>query len=255
MKRILILLVFLVLASSAASAADWANRVSAMTQGQGRVDRLFDGPEGMTGIVIGPAPGAADNGKILAWGMPGGLLVVGNVYDRNGRNLSEVVHQEKADWFQSAHAAVEPSAGSPDPFWEEAMSFPPAGRAVSEGQGERVFVFTESGCKFCKRFFEEVHADPNLLKKFEIVWVPVTRDGHNFRTGDILNGDLGILKDKDKPVNVSKKQEKFVFDNSIFLQEGGGKLSTPAALVMESDGLSRFYYGIDAKWLRSRQGN
>lgn len=249
MKRILILLVFLVLASSAASAADWANRVTAMTQGQGQVDRLFDGPEGMTGIVIGPAPGAADNGKILAWGTPDGLLVVGNVYDRNGRNLSEVVHQDKPEWFQPSDASVEPSAGAENPVWAEASSFLSTGRAVAEGQGRRVFVFTAIGCPYCAKLYKEIHADPALLRKFEIVWVPVTRDGKNFSTAAILGGNLDLLADNGQPVSVTKEQEQLVRSNTQFLMDHGGKVSTPTAMVMD-DGQALFLYGVNAAYLR-----
>ena len=257
MKRILASVVFFVLVSSVASAADWASRVSSMTKGNGQVDRLFDGPEGMTGIIIGPAPGAADNGKVLAWGMPDGLLVLGNVYDRAGRNLSEVVRQDKPEWFQSGSAAqtsVAPAAAEGDAVWQQAVGFLSSGRAVSTGQGRRIFIFTEAGCAYCKKFYREVQADPSLLRRFEIVWVPVTRDGKDFRTADILGGDLSILANQNKPVNISKEQEQIVYDNALFLQEKGGKLSTPAALVLDEKG-SLFLYGFNAEYLKSMDSN
>lgn len=249
MKRILILLVFVVLASSAASAADWANRVTSMTQGQGQVDRLFDGPEGMTGIVIGPAQSAPDNGRILAWGMPDGLLVVGNVYDRNGRNLSEVVHRDKPEWFQSSADALEPSAGGENPVWADAVSFLATGRAVAEGQGRRVFVFTAFGCPYCEKLYREIHADPSILRKLEIVWVPVTRDGKDFSTAGILGGDLSALGGGNHSVSVTKEQEQIVRSNTQFLHDNGGKVSTPTAMVME-DGQALFLYGVNAAYLR-----
>ncbi len=186
----------LLLLASTASTSDWVSRVSSMTHGQGQVDRLFDGPEGMTGIIIGPAPGATDSGKVLAWGMPDGLLVTGNVYDHAGRNLSDVIRQDKPEWFQStsaAKAAVERPVESGDLIWKEAVSFLSSGRAISEGQGRRVFMFMEAGCGFCQKFYREFRADPSLLRRFEIVWVPVTRSGKDFRTADILGGDMSIL--------------------------------------------------------------
>jgi len=159
-------------------------------------------------------------------------------------------NHNNSDLTQSSYADIETHDGSKDRLWAEATSFLSSGRAVSEGHGKRIFVFTESTCPYSNKFFQEVHTDPNILKNVEIVWVPVTRDGKNFRTGDILNGSLDILKDKNKTVNVSRKQESMVYDNALFLQEKGGRLSVPSALVLGNDGIARFHYEIDTKWLR-----
>lgn len=253
MKRFLIILVGLLLVASTAAASDWAQRVSSLTQGQGQLERVFDGPEGMTGIIIGPTPGSVDNGKILAWGTPSGLLLIGNVYDRNGRNLSDVVRQDRPEWFQS-QVSQGPVEHSGDPFWDEAATFVTSGRAVVEGQGERIYVFTESTCGYCQKFYHEVHADPIFLKRFEVVWVPVTRDGKNLRTGAILNGDMGILTDKGKPVQVSKAQEQFVLDNTYFLQDNGGRLSTPSFLIRKN-GKAEFVYGQTFQTLQTLLGS
>lgn len=256
MQRLILLLAFFLFLTSPATAGDWAQRVSALTQSQGQVERVFDGPEGMTGIIIGPAPGAVDNGKVLAWGTPSGLLMLGNVYDRNGRNLSEVVRQDRPEWFLAqAPAGVTPAAYTGgDPLWDEAEAFLSSGRAVSQGRGKRVYVFTEATCGYCQKFYRDLHANPELLQRFEIVWVPVTRDGKDFRTGAILGGDMSILMDKNKTARLSREQEDIVLKNALFLQERGGRLSTPSMLVMK-DGRAQFIYGIDVQSLKSMSGS
>lgn len=256
MKYLFLSMAGLLLMASSVSANDWAQTVSALTQGQGQLDRIFDGPEGMTGIIIGPAPGAVDDGKVLAWGTPSGLLLVGNVYDRNGRNLSEVVRQDRPEWFQAqASAGVAPAAyPGGDKVWDEAETFLPTGRAVSQGQGMRVYVFTEATCGYCQRFYTEIQASPDILQKFEVVWVPVTRDGKDFRTGAILTGDKGILADKNKPVKISQEQEKIVLHNTYFLQDHGGRLSTPSMLVLKN-GRAQFLYGVNVQTLKSMSGS
>jgi hypothetical protein len=249
MNRVLTILIGLLLVASFAGAADWGQQVSSMTQGQGQVERSFDGPEGMTGIIIGPAPGAVDNGKVLAWGTPSGLLIIGNVYDRNGRNLSDVVRQDKPEWFQPQPVVAKTAAaGDGGPLWAEAETFLASGRAVSEGQGERVYVFTAYSCGYCKKFYREIHADPTFLKRFEIVWVPVTRDGKDFSTGAILNGEKrGFME---KGGHVTKAQEELVLDNTYFLQDNGGRLATPAFLIKQN-GVGKIHYGLNVQTLQS----
>ena len=154
---------------------------------------------------------------------------------------SEVVRADKPEWFASGAPAAPVAQGS-DPFWDEAGTFVATGRAVAEGRGERLYIFTESTCGFCQKFYHEIHSDPSFLQRFEVVWVPVTRDGKNFRTGAILNGDMGILTNKNKSISMSKEQEDFVLENTYFLQDNGGKLSTPSFLI-KKNGKSQFVYG------------
>jgi hypothetical protein len=245
MKKIIILTTLLC-AASFAHAADWSERVSSMTQGQGKAEILFDGPDGVKGIVIGPAPGAADNKKVLAWGLPSGLMVIGNLYDRTGRNLNEVVRKDKPEWFVPAPVV---DLGD-DPLWGEAEGFLAAGRAVSDGkEGERVYAFLESTCGYCRRFYQEYKTNP--VPGVNMVWVPVTRDGKNMRTGAILNGDMDILVNKNKSVRVTREQEDMVYDNALFLQERGGRLSTPAFLVKKPGEKAKFHYGLEVKELRA----
>ncbi len=254
LRKLIFLLVVFVLASGAAAAAEWTQRVSMMTQNHGQVERTFNGPEGLQGLIIGPAAGAEDNGRVLAWGTQEGLLIVGNVYDRNGRNLSEVVRQDKPEWFEANNQATPGSvvpasvtttaSTSGDAVWQEAMSFLDAGRAVKQGSGERVFVFTESSCPYCRKFYEAAQATPGFFSKYEVVWVPVARTRSNLKTGAILTGDMSILTNPQKSVSLTQAQESIVVENSFFLQEKGGRNATPAFLI-QRNGRSEFKYGLE----------
>lgn len=221
--RYLMIMVFIgVFSSMAFAAEDFESRVSVLTQGQGRVERTFPGPEGVQGIVIGPAKGVQDQGKILAWGLPNGLIMIGNLYDRTGRNLSDVVHTEKKEWFGTASVD----------FWGAAERLVETRHAVAEGSGPNtVYVFTEASCTFCQKFFYEAHQDPEFLSRVRIVWIPVTRNGSDLRTGAILSGDLGILSDPSREATLTKDQEEAVLANTMFLKAGSSKVATPSFLL------------------------
>lgn len=243
----------LITASSAvAETPDWNDKVATLTQKQGRVERLFDGPEGIKGIVIGPSEGVPSEGRILAWGLPSGLLMVGNLYDRQGRNLSEVVHTDKPGWF--AAATVEEVATvttaknvtNGDILWRNAATKIPS-HATLQGSGtKRAYVFIDATCPYCKKLYNEIAADKDFLKKFQIAWVPVTRDGQNFSTGSILSGDMSVMNGKAQ--EITDDQKKAVIENVEWLKELGGRVATPGFLYLKN-GTSTITYGINKEKL------
>lgn len=219
-----ILMVFL-LAVSAADAVNWEERVEFLTQGAGRIDRIFEGPEKLTGIIIAPKPGFEHMGKTLAWGLPSGLLIFGDVIDLEGQNLSEVVFQEHEEWF------VDPvSADLLSDIWEEAQMLVELGRAFSEGNGRQVFAFIDAFCPYCADAFQSVHGNHDYLKNNEIIWVPVAWDLETARTtGLLLEDNTAVMQTRSGTVNDPATAELVLQNRDLLIR--AGKRGVPAYMM------------------------
>lgn len=240
----LTMLMATLLTASLAIAVNWDERVEFVTQGTGKVDRIFDGPEGLTGIIIAPKPGFEHMGRGLAWGLPGGLLIFGDVIDLQGQNLSEVVFQEHEEWF-----ADPVSAEMLSDIWKEALLLVEQGRAFSEGSGRQVFAFIDAFCPYCEEAFQAVHGNPEYLDKNEIVWVPIAWNQDTAKTtGLLLEGNTEVMRSRSGTVSDPAVAELVLRNRDLLVRTG--KSGVPAYMMKNAAGEITVVHGNLTELLR-----
>ncbi|WP_226047601.1 hypothetical protein, partial [Acidithiobacillus caldus] len=130
----------------AAAAANYRPLVDKLSAGRATVLSTFAGPDGLTGLVVGPANGAGP--KSIAWGIDGEngpVLIPGPVLDSQGKNLSQQAAER--------HGVIpKPMAGGK---LAQAMLAAP-GFTVGT-KGPLFTVFLDPNCIFCHDFWTKAY--------------------------------------------------------------------------------------------------
>jgi len=233
----------------------WDATLRTITHGQAVIKQTFPGPEGLTGLVISHAPGQPDRGNVLGWSLPNGLLVVGDVYDRNGRNLNEAVKAAMPAIFTTpphpslTNAVPVMTTERADTIFrgiEEAAS---EGAGIREGEREAsIYVFFDPRCGHCKRLHEDLK-NSDVLKTASITWMPVALFGDESEklalfamTGlDALDAAMKG-KASEIPDSAMPKARAAIRANLMLLQLSG-RASTPMVAWRDAQGRAHLDYG------------
>lgn len=117
--------------------------VTGASQGQAQADSVFEGPEGMVGVVITPA-NAPGGEKAVVWMSPeGSMIFLGAAFNEAGENLNVTLGQEhmgKAGGSQSADLL-------------NRVVFGESGSFVQGKSGPIVTVIVDLNCSHCNTFF------------------------------------------------------------------------------------------------------
>lgn len=242
--------------AASASGLPWSAPLSKATQGQAVIVDSFPGPEGLTALIIGPAPGVEDHGKVVGWGLPNGLLMVGNLYDRNGRNLNQVVQASKGLTAEEGRTV---SGEKLEGLWESVRQSLAMGGGVVEGNASAsedatVFIFFDPQCGHCKRLYKEIHQQEDLLRSWRFVWLPVSILGqqgipmaaHALTGPDAFRQVMTLSKEGLKNLPYPDEKARSLLAINQVLLELSGQPATPAMLWRDAQGVIRFEKGYDA---------
>ena len=197
--------------------------VDKSSSGQFKASKLFDGPEGMTGVLVEPTSGGAN--KLVAWtNDTGTILMPGPLFDKDGVNLTETYLNNQAGYT------------SPEKLAEQVLD-----RGFLAGKsGPIVTVFFEPYCGYCNALFEKMEP---LFKKGDIrarfIMVAFLRPDSAARAADIENAKDPFkalskwehLEDKSKAKEstaTQEQQDEIIKNNN--LMNAAGQSGTPALL-------------------------
>lgn len=235
--------------------------LSGITKGKVTVVKTFNGPSGLTGILI------KENSTHLAIvyaTADAKTLIAGTLFDKNGINLTkqsadaflkeETISTPKKTQFQEDEAdQIKVSPFKMD-LLEKETSF------LSQGQGSKVlWIFFDPNCIWCHRLFLMIHQHP-IPETIEIRWIPVgfLKSGSIGKASAILkNGFVELSKDEinfdteneegGAPIISSPKFRSMVQKNNRILKLlGNGGLETPT-LIYRKKGINYLFPGFPDK--------
>ncbi len=177
-------------ASAATPAASpYAAMVESLSHGNMRLLKTFPGPDGLTGLVVGPAKG--HGAKTIVWGVGEKALIPGPVLNAQGQNLTLLA-------LRSQHLLPEPMATGK---LAEAMMQAP-GFTVGT-KGPLFAVFLDPNCIFCHQFWDKAY--PLAQEgKFRFKVVPV-----GFLKSSSLPKAVTILMQKNPEQAWAENEAKF----------------------------------------------
>lgn len=200
------------------------NIVSKSSNGQFTASKLFDGPAGMTGVLVEQAGGGGGQ-KLVAWtNKEGTILMPGPMFDKDGVNLTETILSEQAGYV------------SPEKLAEQVVD-----KGFMAGKsGPIVTVFFEPYCGYCNALFEKMEP---MIDKGEIrvrfIMVAFLRPDSAARAADIENASNPYnelkkwekLKNKEdaKDSKSTEAQQAAILENNN-LMNSAGQTGTPALL-------------------------
>ena len=179
--------------------------VKTVTHGAAAVRKIFDGPpgSGLTGAVIA----GGTHAPVVVWVTADGkTLIAGNVFDVQGRNLTQMATLRLAGGSSLAAsrppspAALSPSSNRPVVLVPGAVRAMADGvRFLREGSGRKtLWIFLDPDCIWCHRLTLDLKAHL-LPADVAVNWVPVAflRPSSVGRAETLLAGGLPAL-DKDE---------------------------------------------------------
>ena len=179
--------------------------VKTVTHGAASVRKIFDGPpgSGLTGAVIA----GGTHPPVVVWVTADGkTLIAGNVFDVQGRNLTQMATlrlaggTSLADSRPPSPAALSPSSSGPVVLASGAYRAMSKGiRFLREGSGRKtLWIFLDPDCIWCHRLTLDLKAHP-LPVDVAVNWVPVAflHPSSVGRAETLLAGGLPAL-DKDE---------------------------------------------------------
>lgn len=237
----------------------WAAPITKATQGQAVIVQSFPGPEGLTALVIGPAPGVQDQGKIIGWGLPNGLVVVGNLFDRNGRNLNDAILKTMGDGRTAPPESKSASHDIPTDKLESLLgSLDQAvamGAATLQGEAsanQTLYIFFDPLCGHCKRLYKELQTPGGLPAGVKVAWLPVSILGgqgiplaaYALSGPDALHKVMTLSKEglKNIPAPDEKTRSLLAINNVVL--DMTGKAITPFMVWRDASGQPRYEPGF-----------
>ena len=187
--RIHLLLVMTGLLSSCSSTpraltdAELSRVVASVSQSRAHMVRRFDGPGGLTGVVVeGNDPGSR---QAAGWVTSDGkYLLIGNLFDQHGHDVADG-HLNHPGWS----AATERGFFQRVQTAEAVSQFPTGTRTL--------YVFADADCVFCWKLFEEMSQSSESFKvaSVRVHWIMVgTQSVESARRGaEILRRGLAGL--------------------------------------------------------------
>lgn len=142
----------------AANLESWKKIIDKASQGRAVITKTTQAPEGMTAIIIDSTKDQVSEGEVLAWGLPNGLMMIGNLYDREGNLVNARFKLAKHDLNESLSLIL-----------EKAVKDKPL--PTSEGSGHEFFVFIDPACGHCKKTWSTLHG--NIPEGVKVTWLPV----------------------------------------------------------------------------------
>lgn len=184
----------------AAAAANYRPLVDKLSAGRATVLSTFAGPDGLTGLVVGPANGAGP--KSIAWGIDGEngpVLIPGPVLDSQGKNLSQQAAEQQV-------VMPKPMAGG-----KLAQAMLAAPGFMVGTKGPLFTVFLDPNCIFCHDFWNKAYPLAKAGKiRFKVV--PV-----GFLKPSSLPKAVTILQSKDPMAAWAQNESAF----NVKTEEGG----------------------------------
>lgn len=135
-------------------------------QSSASVRDVFESSTGMTGMVI-----ETPQGPLVAW-MPEQheVLIIGAVFDRSGRNLSQQTMIERG--FAAAADTPMASRGSADADGKLLRSLQSAAGTTEGRSGPLVFAFVDPKCVYCSHLWR-LARQPIAEGRIRVRWLPV----------------------------------------------------------------------------------
>lgn len=133
---------------SSASQLERAKKlVTGASQGQAQADSVFEGPDGMVGVVIAPA-NAPSGEKAVVWMTPeGSMILLGTAFNETGENLNVTLGQE----HMGKAGSNEDSSKTAELLSRAASS--ESGSFVQGKSGPIVTAIVDLNCSHCNTFF------------------------------------------------------------------------------------------------------
>jgi len=233
--------------------------VKTVTHGAAAVRKIFDGPpgSGLTGAVIA----GGNHVPVVVWVTADGkTLIAGNVFDVQGRNLTQMatLRLANAPVLASARPSA-PAASSPSPTAPVALA-PGAFRAMTkgvrflrEGKGKKtLWIFLDPDCIWCHRLTLDLKAHP-LPADVAVNWVPVAflKPSSVGRAETLLAGGLPALDNDETRFDMATEEggvpethtpdlEASVRENTRILVTLGGTMTPTIVFRDEKGGTLRF---------------
>lgn len=235
--------------------------LSGVTKGKVTVIKTFNGPSGLTGILI------KENSTHLAIVYSTAdekTLIAGTLFDKKGVNLTK----KSADAFLKTEKSS-PTQENQLPEGDSGQIKVPSSKMdlmekkatyISQGKGKEVlWVFFDPNCIWCHRLFMMIEKHP-LSEAIEIRWIPVgfLKPGSIGKASAILKNGLAELTEDEvnfdsineeggAPAIDSPRFRAMVKVNNLILKNlGDGGLETPT-LVYREKGTSYLFPGFPDK--------
>ena len=222
--------------------------VSGVTKGKVTVIKTFNGPSGLTGMLI------KENSSHLAIVYSTAdekTLIAGTLFDKEGVNLTK----QSADTFLKAEKSSlaqknQSQEGDSDRIRISSAKMDLIEKTatyLSQGKGEAVlWIFFDPNCIWCHRLFIMLQKHP-ISETIEIRWIPVgfLKPGSTGKAAAILkNGLSELVADEVNFDSVNEEGGAHVIDSQRFLSMvkgnnlilknlGGGGLETPTLVYRE----------------------
>lgn len=210
--------------------------LSDVTQGKGSLEKTFEGPDGLIGVV-----GKEGNGDFfIVWASPNGKILLPSVaIDSDGNNLNETMRM---------------SAGLDDPKTHSlTMASHPNTKSILQGDaGPIVTVFIDPNCVHCHHFFKEVQApiSEGRLRVRYILTGFLNESSKGIAAAILASSNplaslIEAETNYDEKTNqagleplstVSDEIEKTLLGNVEILELAVGRISTPALIYCKKDG-------------------
>lgn len=210
--------------------------LSDVTQGQGRLEKTFEGPDGLIGIV-----GKEDNGdRFIVWASPNGKILLPSVaIDSDGNNLNETMRMSAGLDDAKTHSLT--------------MASHPNTKSILQGQsGPIVTVFIDPNCIHCHHLFKEVQA-PIAEGRLRVRYILTGFLNESSKgiaaailaSEDPLSSLIEAETNYDEKLNqaglaplsnIPEDIENTLVKNVEVLNASVGRVSTPALIYCKSDG-------------------
>lgn len=235
------MLAFSAQAMAAVDKAKIETLVKEVSGGQARVVDVFAGPDGLTGMVLKGLE--EDSPQVIGW-VPQGerFVVVGNVYDRSGSNLTD----EAAIQFIGDHPEISATEEplpvlTPDQSYDLVQTLAGVNQVAMKEPRNTLYVMFESSCWYCLRLHRQLTQAEEQFKTagLQVKWIPIGYEGPSRERGaQILAQGLGAMKDGSQPA--TKENLEAVDNNSLAMLQMMSQISTPTLIWKGMDGVHTY---------------
>lgn len=200
--------------------------------------KTFQGPDGLTGVVIQ----GGDQSPIVVWVTASGdYLLSGNLFDARQRNITNVAMAKFAPGttVASAPSTKATSTLSREQFFKQVTEAPAIAMGAPDGT-HTLYIFFDPDCGHCKTLYRAM--PPSLLKKNNVVarWIPITLSRKPERGAGLLGANLAEFRRAMRDGIFTENSDNELvasIDANTRLLAASGRLATPTLVWRDDKGI------------------
>jgi len=241
----------------------WKQVVAAASLGHGSLDGVFQGPNGLVGLVV---ESTTNHNKQVVWGVPGKtpFIMVGQLMNYAGKNVTDLAYQAEVGPMTKANAdtnakpqtaaggtAPEQSALTPEQIWRGVS----AAYSVNFGHPSpkaSLYVFADANCPYCNDLYKRLVAMHGSMdsEHINVHWIPVAilSQTSSGRGAALLKGGRSALEANESEYNSANEQggvqpiddkelQRDVLANTALLLHDGQQTATPTLVWKDAQGV------------------